>query len=161
MSKMEHNYLIWVLSHQISTYFSSYMHFTAKDLLLNKKVLDAGFLWPHCLSGMFGRPFLPHNFWGNKSIKLTYLQHFCHFRKSSGPKLLILIQLLRTGMTQNLESLDCILTKCEQWWPFLKRPELRRSGRNPVTNNQPRRHSRMVQLCLSPSASRKMNCHEC
>ena len=75
------------------------------------------------------------------------MQHFCHFRKLSRPKLLILIKLL-TKITKNLELPDGILAKCDQWRPFLKIPELQRSCGSHMTNYLPRRRR------LEDSASR-------
>ena len=63
---------------------------------------------------------------------------------------LILIILLNTVIKIRIIWLN--IAKCDQWWPSLWRPELRRSCRNPATNNLPRH----LIHCWSPNVTRSV-----
>ena len=96
--------------------------------LVNRQLgrsFGAGFPWSHCMSGLWGWPSLPHNFKCNKSVKIVISTIFAIAGNFQSQYRTILINMSNSEKAQNLEIQDCILTKSDQWWPFLKRPKSR------------------------------------
>ena len=73
-----------------------------------------------CISAVWGQPFLPHKFPGQYIHKNNHLQHFCHLRKLSRSKPIILMKLPNTEIPHNLELLEWVLAKI---WPMTVCPQ--------------------------------------
>ena len=73
------------------------------------------FLRPCHISVFRDGLFCHTNFQGNKYTKIAISSSVCRFRILSRPKLWILINLLNTEITKNLELQDWILAKCDEW----------------------------------------------
>ena len=60
----------------------------------------------------------------------------------------ILIALPNNEIAQNLKLQDGILAKCDQWWPFFKRPKLFCCCGVPTANNLPRRLTFLLPILI-------------
>ena len=89
-------------------------HIYERGLRHLDRLFDEVFRQPHRMSSLWGQPFLPHNFKGNKSRKILYLLHLCHCRKLSWP---ILFNSGKVAKQWNSSKLR-IMIECD-WWPFL------------------------------------------
>ena len=69
-------------------------------------LFHAGFLRPCRMSGLYGQPSLPHNFKGNKSMKLLICTIFAVVWKLSRPIFFILINLPNNEIPQSLDLQD-------------------------------------------------------
>ena len=86
-----------------------------------------------------GRPSLPHNFKGNKSMKILVRTIFAMLGNCQGQYFSILIKVPNNETAKKFITTGLNIGKMWPMAAFFQRPELRRSCGIPAANNLPKR----------------------